>query len=428
MKQIELSQLEYYSGARVIVPGWIHAVREQKKRSFLTLRDGWCTGRVVVEDERLRTRLSAIPSGAAVQILGTVQPVPGIAGGQELMAEGIRYEGGGAAQHPIDISKPQAPDLQLSTELDHRAHSLRRPATRFIHRLSALTLKLFREYLDAEGFTEIHAPKLNRGSAEGGANVFRMDYFGQEAFLAQSPQLHKQMMVGVFQKVYETGPVFRAEPHASARHLNEYISLDAEMGFIDSHRDIMALISRLLEFMAKQSHERSMDWPERFALPWTGVPEEIPVLHYRSIPDVLGGDEPEDLSPEDERRIGSWALENHGSEFVFVEGFPMSARPFYTMEDPDLPGYSRSFDLLFRGREIITGGQRLHETEAYLKALSARDMDPGEFVGYLEAFDAGMPPHGGFGLGLERWIQTLAGLDNIRQASLFPRDIKRLSP
>ena len=242
-------------------------------------------------------------------------------------------------------------------------------------------------------------------ATEGGANVFPLDWFGRPAYLAQSPQFYKQTMVGVFERVYETGPVFRAEPHETGRHLAEYVSLDAELGFIRDHRDVMDVVRTVVSAMIQAVGQRP--------------PEDVPIVRFE---DVRSGDEP-DLAPADERRI----CEEHG-ELVFVEGFPTTKRPFYTHPDPVEPARSRGFDLLYRGLEIVTGGQRLHRYEDYRRALASRGIGEAPFAAYLDAFRYGMPPHGGFALGLGRFTAQALGLGNIRETTLFPRDRTRLLP
>jgi nondiscriminating aspartyl-tRNA synthetase len=270
---------------------------------------------------------------------------------------------------------------------------------------SRRAIAAFRHTLDGLGFTEIQTPKIVAFATEGGANVFRVDYFAREAFLAQSPQFYKQTMVGVFERVYETGPVFRAEPHETGRHLAEYVSLDAELGFIRDHRDVIDVLRQVVIAMLEA----------------VGVqpPADAPIVRFE---DVRSGEEP-DLSPADERRI----CEEHG-ELVFVEGFPTWKRPFYTHPDPVRPEWSRGFDLLYRGLEIVTGGQRLHIYDDYKAALAARGLDEAPFASYLDAFRYGMPPHGGFALGLERFVAQVVGVGNIRETTLFPRDRTRLLP
>jgi len=284
------------------------------------------------------------------------------------------------------------------------------------------------------GFVEVFTPKLVASATEGGANVFALDYFGRPAYLAQSPQFYKQVMVGVFERVYEVGPVFRAEPHDTPRHLNEYVSLDAELGFIRDHRDAMALLREVVAGMVAALGEREAAALDLLAVRLPAVPAEIPAIHFADAQELIAretGEDPRgepDLAPAHERWLGDWAVREYGSEFLFVTGYPMVKRPFYTHPDPDRPAFSNSFDLLFRGLELVTGGQRLHRYEDYLAALAARGLDPEPFAGYLEAFRHGMPPHGGFALGLERWVARLTGVANVREATLFPRDLHRLTP
>jgi nondiscriminating aspartyl-tRNA synthetase len=287
--------------------------------------------------------------------------------------------------------------------------------------------------VDGLGFTEVQTPKIVGSATESGANVFGIDYFGRPAYLAQSPQFYKQTMVGVFERVYEVGPVFRAEPHDTARHLAEYVSLDAELGFVADHHDVMAVLRDVVAGMlgSVATRTRALDV---LGLTPPEVPERIPEIHFADalalVGKALGTDlsgEP-DLAPEHERWLGEWARTEHGSEFLFVTGYPMRKRPFYTHPQPDRPEYSNSFDLLFRGLELVTGGQRLHRYSDYLRALAERGEDPAAYSSYLEAFAHGMPPHGGFAIGLERFVARLTGAANVREVTLFPRDLHRLQP
>ena len=291
-----------------------------------------------------------------------------------------------------------------------------------------------RQTLNARAFTEVQTPKIVASATESGANVFKLDYFGRPAFLAQSPQFYKQIMVGVFERVYEVAPVFRAEPHDTIRHINEYVSLDVEFGFVENHFTVMRL---LREVMAGIFAHLSQQCAAELALLEAAlpvVPAEIPHIHFAEAQELIfqrhGADvrgEP-DLSPQDERWLGEWARQEHGSDFLFVTGYPMVKRPFYTHPDPARPDYSNSFDLLFRGTELVTGGQRLHRYRDYLAALAERNLPTAPFASYLEAFRYGMPPHGGFAIGLERLLMQLTGASNLRLTTLFPRDLGRLAP
>lgn len=264
--------------------------------------------------------------------------------------------------------------------------------------------------------------------------MFAVDYFGRRAYLAQSPQFFKQVMVGAFERVYETGPVFRAEPHDTPRHLAEYVSLDAELGFIEDHFAVMHVAREAVAGMVKRVRPRAAEAMALLDLDLPHVPEEIPVVHFIEAQQMIEAATGEtvigepDLAPAHERWLGEWTRREHGSDFVFVSGYPMVKRPFYTHPDPVRPEFSNSFDVLFRGLELSTGGQRLHRYEDYVAALAARDETPEGYETYLEAFLYGMPPHGGFAIGLERWVARLVEATNIRETTLFPRDLTRLAP
>jgi nondiscriminating aspartyl-tRNA synthetase len=306
--------------------------------------------------------------------------------------------------------------------LDNAAVALRHPVLRKRFEVAAASVAGFRRTLDGLGFTEIHTPKIVATATESGANVFELDYFGRPAYLAQSPQFFKQAMVGVFERVYEAGPVFRAEPHDTARHLAQYTSLDAEFGFIRDHRDVMAVLRDVIAGMAEAVAPLT-EAPD--------VPAEIPDIDFLAAQELLAAHTSEDprgepdLAPAHERWLSDWARREHGSEFLFVTGYPMAKRPFYTCPAPSTPDFSNSFDLLFRGLELVTGGQRLHRHADYLDVLGDQ---AAHYADYLTAFAHGMPPHGGFAIGLERWTARLLGLANIREATLFPRDLHRLRP
>ncbi|WP_307863545.1 aspartate--tRNA(Asn) ligase [Kribbella aluminosa] len=289
----------------------------------------------------------------------------------------------------------------------------------------------FREALGGQGFTEIQTPKIVGTATESGANVFALDYFGGPAYLAQSPQFYKQQLVGVFERVFEVGPVFRAEPHDTVRHLAEYVSLDAEFGFITDHRDVLAVLRSTIDGMLSAVASRAGGALERLGVTVPEIPVDVPVLHFTEALKIAGADPEEpDLAPADERAVGEWALREHGSEFVAVEGYPMVKRPFYTHPQPSDPRWSNSFDLLFRGVELVTGGQRLHRYSEYVAALEARgeSAESPAYSSYLQAFKHGMPPHGGFAIGLERFVARLTRAENVREVTLFPRDLHRLTP
>jgi nondiscriminating aspartyl-tRNA synthetase len=415
------AELPAHVGETVEVSGWLHRRRELKSVTFLVLRDRSGLAQVV-----LTTPGGDVPEETVLRVRGTVIANPQAPGGVELTSPQIEPLSSLAQAPPFDLYRP-AVSAGLPTVLDHAPVALRHPNLKAPFQLSAASVAGFRAALDALSFTEIHTPKVVSSATESGANVFALDWFGRPAYLAQSPQFFKQAMVGVFERVYETGPVFRAEPHDTARHLAQYTSLDAELGFIANHRDVMAIVREAVAGMVEGIEERSAEAVQQLELKLPEVPTEIPEIHFADAMKMLGVDEP-DLAPAHERFLSEWALREHGSELLFVTGYPMAKRPFYTHPDPDRPSYSNSFDLLFRGLELVTGGQRLHRYEDYVAALAARGESAEPYESYLSAFAHGMPPHGGFALGLERWTARLTGADNIRRTTLFPRDLHRLTP
>jgi nondiscriminating aspartyl-tRNA synthetase len=427
-------ELAAHAGEHVTVSGWLHRKRQLKSITFLVVRDRTGLAQAVLSGaEAAAACVADLPEETVVSIAGRATANPHAPGGAEVTEPVVTRLSEPAEPPPFDLYRP-AVTAGLPTVLDHAPATLRHPALRAGFEISAASVAGFRATLDANGFTEIQTPKIVRSATESGANVFAIDYFGQPAYLAQSPQFYKQAMVGVFERVYETGPVFRAERHDTARHLAQYTSLDAEFGFITDDHDVMDMLREVIAGMVAAVLVRARDATERLNLTLPEVPARIPELHFadaqRLIATEAGWDpcgEP-DLSPADERWLCEWALREHGAEFLFVTGYPMVKRPFYTHPDPDRPGYSCSFDLLFRGMELVTGGQRLHNHGDYLAALAARGQDPGPYAGYLQVFSHGMPPHGGFAIGLERWTARLTGASNIREVTLFPRDLHRLVP
>ena len=433
MERLWTTELPAHAGSQVRLAGWLLRRRQLGAISFLILRDGRGTAQVVIEDPSLIERTASLSPESVLVIDGEAVHSEQAPGGVELRAEFVDVLVEPDAPPPFDLFRPQIA-AQLPTVLDHAPVSLRHERLRARYRLMAAALSGFRRTLDSLAFTEIATPKIVASATESGANVFRLDYFGRAAFLAQSPQFYKQMMVGVFERVYEVGPVFRAEPHDTPRHLNEYVSLDAEMGFVQDHTSVMEVLTQVIAGMVESVmavSEADITVENRSCL---APPTHIPSVHFSEAMEMIGRATGEDLSeeidlaPSHERWLGDWARSTHGSEFLFVTGYPMAKRPFYTHPDPVRPDYSNSFDLLFRGLEIVTGGQRLHRYQDYLDALAARGADVEPYEGYLQAFKHGMPPHGGFALGVERFIARLCGVNNVRETTLFPRDLHRLTP
>ena len=421
------SSLSSHIGEAVRLAGWLHRYRQLGKISFMILRDRSGLAQAVIVDQEHQSIVSRLGAESVVEVIGTVAREPQAPGGVEVRDPQITVISAVRDQLPFELYMPEIP-AQLPTILDHATIANRHPARRMYFRIAEALVRGFRSHLAGAEFTEIFSPKLVGSATESGSDVFELGYFGRSAFLAQSPQFYKQMMVGVYERVYEVGPVFRAEPHDTARHLNEYVSLDAEMGFIADHHDVMAVLRDVIASMVDSvAAVLEADFPE---IDPPSAPGQIPTLHFSDAMQMLSrtSEDPEDLSPADERELGHWAETEHGSDWLFVTGYPMSKRPFYTHPDPGRPGYSRGFDLLFRGLELVTGGQRLHRYEDYIEALDANGLTSGGMEGYLEAFKYGMPPHGGFAIGLERFVARLTGVQNVREVTLFPRTMTRLEP
>ena len=421
MQRILSSQLTAHRHETVTIAGWIQRRRLLKQVAFLIVRDAEGLSQVVVDEPATRARLEALTEESVVEVVATVTPSEQAPGGVELTGPSIRVLSAVDVPLPFEMHRP-ALGATLPTQLDHAALALRHPARRHALKVAAAATEGFRTALTGQRFVEIQTPKLVGSSTESGADVFRIDYFGRPAYLAQSPQFYKQLMVGVFERVFEVGPVFRAEPSDTARHLAQYTSLDAEMGFVTDHRDVMAALTHTLSVMMATVAARA-----RIEVP--KVPSEIPAVPFTEALRIVGAPPGEgDLTPAYERALGEWALREHASEFVYVTGYPMRKRPFYTHPDPADPAYSNGFDLLFRGLEIVTGGQRLHRYDDYVAALAAAGEPLGPYQGYLDGFRYGMPPHGGWAIGLERFVARLLGVPNVREVTAFPRDLHRITP
>ena len=292
----------------------------------------------------------------------------------------------------------------------------------------ALWPRGFGEEMRGKDFTEFQSPSLVGGDAEGGAAAFKVDYYyDQKAFLATSPQLYKQMMTGVFERVFAVSKIFRGEKHATTRHLSEAVCMDFEMAFINDHTDVMNMLEHTMKHIVAKVIEKHGDVLQKMGIEAPLIPDKFPVLKLREVQKVLGVSESEpDLEPEHERALWEWAKKEYNSDFVFVTHFPLSKRPFYTYEDEEDRGYTKYFDLLFKGLEINSGGQRVHNYDDLVERIKGKGLDPEKFSFYLEAFKVGMPPHGGCSTGLERMTARLLDLPNVKEATLFPRDLNRI--
>ena len=431
---LELAELlaEEVRGRKVKVSGAVHTIRDMGTVAFLILRRRDGLIQCVYEKGVSGFELKDVKEAAAVEAEGIVAESEKAPHGIEIRLKGIRILSEPAAPMPLPVAKWKL-NTSLEAKLNYRPISLRNLRERARFRIQEGLVRGFRDFLYGKGFTEIHTPKIGAKSAEGGANLFRLDYFHRPAVLQQSPQFYKQMMVGVFDRVFETAPVFRAEKHNTKRHLNEYTSLDFEMGYIESFEDIMAMETGYLQYtMALLEKE----YAEEIRILGIQLPktEEIPAVRFDEIKRAVAEEygrkirSPYDLEPEEEALISRYAKEKWGADFVFVTHYPSKKRPFYAMDDPEDPTYTLSFDLLFRGMEITTGGQRIHDYHMLLEKMGQRGMTEEGMEQYLSAFRYGMPPHGGLGIGLERLTMKLTGDDNVRETTLFPRDMSRLEP
>ena len=430
MQSLSPQQLAEQAGCTAVLRATIHNLRELGGISFVILRTGRYLYQAVWDKETCSTPLSALSIGDAVEAEGTVRLEPRAEGGVELLLARCTVLNHPEATAPLNLSH-RGLKATLGTNLEYRTTALRHPTQRAVFRIMEGVVSGFREFMLQNGFSEIHSPKIVGVSAEGGAEVFRLDYFGKPASLAQSPQFYKQTCVAFFDRVFEVGPVYRAELHNTSRHLNEYTGLDFEMGFIDSMADVMEMETAMLRFVMQTLRDR---YAYELALLQVQLPEvgAIPTIRFADALELLrglgGGKNRADLTPEDEVLLCNHYWEKGEGEFVFVTHFPSGKRPFYVMDDPDSPGESLSFDLLLRGLEITTGGQRIHTYAAQVKKLQDRGLDPADFESYIGVHRVGLPPHGGLGIGLERLVMKLCGLANIREASLFPRDLNHLYP
>jgi nondiscriminating aspartyl-tRNA synthetase len=416
----------------VWLQGWIHNLRAIGKLCFMVLRDRSGTTQTVLYN-RLDLA-SQLQEECVVELTGHVKPDNRAPNGCEVQIENLQIIRTPVDALPIQINRPrEALSVRIETMLEHRVLSLRHPEIGAIFKVQSELVHGFRDFLRGENFTEIHTPKIVASGTEGGTELFPLQYFERSAFLAQSPQFYKQMLVGAgFERVFEVGPVYRAEQHNTTRHLNEYISLDVEMGFIESEHDLMALESRMLKSIFENLEKRCTRELEMYGVKVPSVPEKVPQVTLAQAFEILKNkfnkEFEGDLDPESERLLCRYAQEELGSELIFVTHYPRKKRPMYAMPDEANAELTKSFDLLYKGLEITTGGQRIHQYEKLIESIRGRGLDPNAFEFYLEVFKYGMPPHGGFAVGAERLTMQLLGLANVREACFFPRDRTRLTP
>ena len=436
MTRTRIADLSEKVGEQVTIRGWVQVVRDQKRMQFLVIRDESGQAQVVIGKEdpptSLNEQVSSLTAESAVTVTGTVVADERVKlGGLELQLDGLTVDS------PAEPELPIASDSALDKRIDWRYLDLRRPDRRLIFEVQTTVEHAMREFWRREGFTEIHTPKMMGSASESGAELFKVEYFERTAYLAQSPQFYKQMAIAAgFGKVFEIGPVFRANPSFTSRHDTEFTSVDVELSWIDSHEDVMAFEEMWLAHVlgaVKDAHGEAIEATFETELVVPSVPfprvtlEEAKELLREAGHDSVPGPE-HDLDPPSERALSALIKQKHGHEFVFVTDYPTSVRPFYHMRYEDRPTVTKSFDLLWKGIELTTGAQREHRYEQLLVQARDKGVDPGPIQYYLDFFRFGAPPHGGFGFGLTRLLMQLLNQENVREVTFLYRGPNRLEP
>jgi len=428
------NSINKYIGKSISVAGWIHKLRKLGGITFVVLRDREGLLQGIVEKAEANKLLANLSTESVVEMTGKVVKEDRAPGGAELHVDKVKIISIVSEDIPVEINK-KGLKANLDTLLDFRQITLRAPLQRSIFKIHSVVTNSFREYLTTNDFVEINTPKIvEEGLETGGAEMFSLKWFNKKAYLSQSPQMYKQIMVGALERVFEISPYFRAEKHNTSRHVNEFTMMDFEIGFIESWEEIMDVSEGYIKTMVTALKEKCLSELEMWNVTLPLVPKQIPriklseaqaIIKKEFKHDIIG--EP-DLDPEGEKLISRYALEKLKSDFIFITHYPSKKRAFYSMDDPKDPKNTLTFDLLFRGLEINSGGQRMHLYEDYVKKMKSRDLKIEDFTDYLVVFKYGMPAHGGTGWGADRITQRILYLENIREAILFPRDINRLRP
>lgn len=429
IKELDIEKVKCHPGQMITIDACVHKIRNMSGFAFVILRTGKYLIQSIFEEDKCQNSLDEIRVGSYITAKGYPRLDDRANLGFEVSLESFKVLSQPAGEYPLNVGNKRL-GCGLEASLDNRSVALRNPREKAIFKIQESVVSGFREFMESQGFTQVHTPKIVAAGAEGGANIFKLDYFGQDAYLAQSPQFYKQTCVAFFDRVFEIAPVYRAEKHNTSRHLNEYIGLDFEMGYISSMCDVMemeiAMIKYVLEYLKNQCkyYLEMLD----VKLPQINTVPSITFMEALELMKDRGGKNKYDLEPEDEVFLCEYAKEKWNSEFLFITHFPASKRPFYAMNDKDDPRFALSFDLLFRGLEITTGGQRIHDYNEQVAKMQEMGMDPEDLKSYLSIHKYGMPPHGGLGIGLERFVMKLLDLQNVREASMFPRDVHRVEP
>lgn len=438
MDRILARDISSHVGKQIVMQGWLHKKRLLGGLNFMTLRDRSGLSQALIADKNELEKLRGMQIGTVLQLTGDVVSDERAPGGAELHDVTVEVLVPVTDEPPIEIDKPLSHKSEnLDTLFDHRVIGLRNMQERAIFEIQATVCQSLRSYFDEQGMTEMHTPKLLAEATEGGAEVFTLDYFGKIATLAQSPQFYKQMMVGVFERVFEIAPVYRAELSATTRHMTEYTSVDGEMGFITID-DLTDFLGNLLQRVCNDVWDKHGDQLKKWNAQPPVFPKKIPVIPMSEVHERYSkatGEQSigeKDMRPDEEKWICEYAKKELGSDAVFISEWPASEMKFYHKANDKNPDLADRVDFLFRGVEITTGSMREHRYDKVVEQLNRlvdahASEDPG-FAPFLSAMRYGMPPHGGFGLGLERVTQKIVGLNNVKEATLFPRDINRLTP
>jgi len=436
MERTYIKDLKNKIGEEVWILGWVNVRRDHGKLVFVDFRDRTGIVQMVAlpNNKEAHEMAQKIRPEWVLEVQGKVNKRPDNMINKEedngtLEIEVLEIN---VISESKELPFEKETEINLDTYLDYLPLTLRTEEKKAVFKVQACIVQAFREFLISDDFIEIQTPKIIGEDAEGGAGVFEVDYFGEKAYLATSPQFYKQIMVGVFEKVFMVGNAFRAEKHNTSRHLNEYTSLDFEFGFIKDHHDIMNLENKLLIFIADELKKKCLKEFDLLGVKVPKVPVEIPFMKLKEAQEIIKKEYGEDcvgepdLEPQHERWLCEYAQKKYKSDFIFITHYPVDKRPMYTFEDEKDKGFTKSFDLLFRGVEITTGGQRIHNYEDLIKGIEKKGLDPKNFSFYLQAFKYGMPAHGGIGMGLERLTAKFLDIKNVKEATLFPREINRI--
>lgn len=433
MKRTLINETPQKIGEKVLLKGWVATKRDHGKLTFIDLRDRSGLAQCVGFE-----KLADVTVEAAIELVGTVKERPAkmvnsdlATGTVEVDVESYQIVSQPVEALPFDLGKPEL-DVELPTLLDHRPVSLRHPKVQAIFKVQATIIDAFRDFLQEQGFFEFQAPTITPAVAEGGSEVFQVDYFDKKAYLTQSPQLYKQIAMTAFERVFSVNKVFRAEPSVTTRHITEIVSLDAEMAFIDSWTDVRDMADQVIKYIFDRLKKDCAAELKLFEVTLPDVIDQTPTISLTEAQDKIfektGRDHrgEKDLNPEDERAICAIVKEETGSDLVFIHGYPTRQKPFYVYPNPDNPEFNEGMDLLCRGVELLSGGRRINDYDQLMEHVKIWKMDPEKVKLFLEAFKYGVPPEGGFAFGAERITMQVLGLKNIREAVMFPRDMERV--